>query len=124
MKPGQNKHRKHLNVLSGRSAQIHLSETVAVIFIFFVLILFGAIFYYKLIKKAIIFGKKRKAATTTDAIAPRSTTAAEISLAILACSLISGETRSTIFSNTVFSNSRVRTRNIVMVSTAHSVCVS
>ncbi|MBS3139379.1 hypothetical protein J4479_00065 [Candidatus Woesearchaeota archaeon] len=47
MKPGQNKHRKHLNVLSGRSAQIHLSETVAVIFIFFVLILFGAIFYYK-----------------------------------------------------------------------------
>jgi len=29
-----------------KQGQIHLSETVAVIFIFFVLILFGAIFYY------------------------------------------------------------------------------
>ena len=29
-----------------KSAQIHLSESVAVIFIFFVLILFGGIFYY------------------------------------------------------------------------------
>ena len=30
-----------------KSAQIHLTETIAVIFIFFVLILFGAIFYFK-----------------------------------------------------------------------------
>lgn len=30
-----------------RKGQIHLSETIAVLFIFFVLILFGIIFYYK-----------------------------------------------------------------------------
>src|SRR3989344_9045205 len=45
MKKEQTKNCQLLNSWN-KTAQIHLSETVAVIFIFFVLILFGAIFYY------------------------------------------------------------------------------
>ncbi len=36
-----------------KKAQIHLSETVAVLFIFFVLLLFGLLFYYKYTQIAI-----------------------------------------------------------------------
>ncbi len=33
--------------MTSRRAQLHLSETIAVLFIFFVLVLFGLLFYYK-----------------------------------------------------------------------------
>ncbi len=39
---------KHFRArIRGRSAQIRMTETVAILFIFFVLVLFGIIFYYK-----------------------------------------------------------------------------
>lgn len=37
----------HNTPLAGKKAQIHLTETIAVLFIFFVLIIFGMIFYSK-----------------------------------------------------------------------------
>jgi len=45
MRKAQSKLKKYLS-LKDKKAQIHLSESVAVIFIFFVLLFFGAIFYY------------------------------------------------------------------------------
>lgn len=41
------KHRSNFKLRTNRKAQIHISETIAVLFIFFVLILFGMVFYYK-----------------------------------------------------------------------------
>ena len=45
-KSGHKKNRRFLNVRS-KSAQMQMTETIAVIFIFFVLVLFGLIFYFK-----------------------------------------------------------------------------
>jgi hypothetical protein len=54
MKKAQMKNQRFLVVPRSRSAQIKMTETIGVLFIFFVLILFGIIFYYQYQKVSLV----------------------------------------------------------------------